>query len=359
MRLPVLVLTMIIGAWMALAAHAQDGADPVLPPRPVVSEIIGGTSEEMRSYIGTVTARIEVNLGFPVSGTMASRTANLGDTVARGDAIAQLDPEVLEAGAWAARAGVVVADQQLNSASAVLERERTLVARGVESKTRQEEAERAFAAATARLEQAEATLVRAEDTLNSATLRAPIDGVITETLVEAGTTVSAGQPIVQLAGIKDREVVVDLSETDLAQLPRKVEFGANLLAVPNARATVRLQSIDPVADRRTRTRRVHFSLTKPPAVFRIGALVRVIPPRNTIRIITVPTSAILTGPDGTATVWVATRPADIVHSVIVTADRTLGERTIIIAGLEVGQEIIIKGVHSLKDGQTVGPRVTK
>ena len=85
-----------------------------------------------------------------------------------------------------------------------------MVAQGVASQTLLEAADRAFAAAQARLEQAEATLVRAEDILASAILLAPQDGAIIETLVEAGTTVSAGQPVVTLAGAGAREVVIDL-----------------------------------------------------------------------------------------------------------------------------------------------------
>lgn len=361
MRFSVVFLPVIIGMWVALPVSATEDVKPLSPqlPRPVVSEIIGGSAEVVHNYIGTVTTQTEVKLGFPVSGTIASRPVKLGDTVVRGDILAQLDPEALEASVWAARAGVVVAEQQLSSADAVLERERTLVARGVESRTRQEDAERAFASATARLEQANATLARAEDTLSSTTLRAPQDGVITETLVESGAAVSAGQPIVQLASFSEREVVVDLGDTDLAQLPRDVPFVARLLAVPQARAVLHLHSIDPVADRRTRTRRVHFAMESPSEEFRIGALVRVTPPPNGAGVVTVPTSAIMTDADQATAVWVVTRPAGIVHKTAIILGEVLGERAIVSYGLELRQEIVIKGIHSLKDGQTVGPRVTK
>jgi len=77
-----------------------------------------------------VAARIEGDLGFPVSGTIASRGVDLGDRVKRGEVLARLDPETFEAAVWAARAGVVVASQQLKSAEDALSRARELVKRG-------------------------------------------------------------------------------------------------------------------------------------------------------------------------------------------------------------------------------------
>ncbi len=346
----------LFSAVAAVSFAALAYAEPT--PRPVVTEITGESPEVIQEYVGTVTARTETDLGFPASGTIASRPVSLGDTVQKGDILARLDPEALEAGAWAARAGVVIATQQLKSAEDALERERILVERGVESQTRLEDAERKFAAAKARLEQAEAALVRAEDILDSATLRAPHAGVITLVLAEPGASVSAGQPVVRLAATEEREVVIDLSEAELAVLPQGAQFSARLLAVSEITADIRLRSVDPVADTRTRTRRAHFTLIDPPAEFRIGALVRAIPRPNDIKVMTIPASAILS--DGTGNyVWVVMRPEGKVQKTAITLGENLGGRSIVTSGLDKNQEVIIKGIHSIKDGQIVGPRVDK
>ena len=345
------------------APHTDLRPEPPTEPRPVVSQIAGEIVSTARDYIGMVAARVEVDLGFPVSGTIATRRVNLGDTVRRGDILAQMDPETLDAGAWAARAGVVVATNHLASARDAMERQRTLVERGVDSQSQLEDAERGFAAARARLTQAQADLARAEDLLNSTTLHAPYDGVITVVMVEPGAAVSTGQAVVRLASTDEREVVIDLSEVELAALPEAVEFEAKLLAVRNTSAAIRLQSIDPVADSQTRTRRVHFSLINPAASFRIGALVRVEPPRHGTRAIMLPKSAILQTDAGPQVLRVS-RPDGVVRHVPVTLGPELGTepgntRVLVNSGIELGQEIIIKGIHSIKDGQIVGPRVRK
>ena len=356
MHLNSFLLVMILAAATGRAGHAGESPEQSQSPRPVVSQIAGETIDSTRDYVGMVSARVEVDLGFPVSGTIATRTVGLGDPVRRGDILAQLDPESLEAGVWAARAGVVVATHQLASARDAMEREQTLVERGVESQSLLEDAERANAAAFARLAQAQAALTRAEDLLNSATLHAPFDGVITFVMAEAGNSVSTGQAVVRLAGTKDREVLIDLSEAELAALPRNSEFEARLLAVRDTVAVIRLQSIDPVADSGTRTRRAHFLLVNPPPEFRIGALVRVLPPRNGSRVIVMPSSAIMKDEDGSY-VWLVSRPDGIVRRVAVTLGGDLGNRVLITSGISVGQEVIIKGINSIRDGQVVGPRV--
>ncbi len=327
-------------------------------PRPVVSEIIGEDPDTARDFIGTVSARIEVDLGFPASGTIASRPVSLGDTVKEGDVLAQLDPEALEAGAWAARAGVVIATQGLKSAQDALDREKILVERGVESQARLEDAERQFAAAKARLEQAKAALIRAEDILDSAVLRAPHDGVITRVFAEPGASVSAGQPVIRLAATDEREVVIDLTESELAILPKQALFDATLLAVSTVHAQIRLRSIDPVADTRTRTRRGHFSLLDAPEEFRIGALVKARPQLEDIKVMTIPANAVLYD-NGEPFVWVISRPEGKARKTAITLGQTLGERSIVTSGLQINQEILTKGIHSIKDGQIVGPRVGK
>jgi len=53
---------------------------------------------------------------------------------------------------------------------------------------------------------------------------------------------------------------------------------------------------------------------------------------------------------------VVERPANTVSRVPVTLGRTLGARVEILDGLKNGDEVVIKGIHSLEPGQSVAPR---
>lgn len=344
---------------IGLPAAAADAPAPGTElPRPVVSVIINPESGLPVSYVGTVTARTEADLGFPLSGTVAERPVSAGDTVAKGDVLARLDPEDLDSAVRAAEAGVTVAEAQLRSATDARDRAEVLARRGVGSATRLEDAARALVAAEARLEQAQAALARARDLRGLATLTAPQDGVVTAVAAEPGTTVSAGQPVLRLAATGEREIVIDLTEQDIAAHPVSTRFAAHLVINPEVSAPAILSRIDPVAYSATRTRAAHLTLQSAPPSFRLGALVRVMPAAREDAGVALPLSAVLDVAARPA-VWVVDRSESRVHRRPVTLGPEVGDFVVIAAGLEAGDEVVTKGIHSLEDGQVVGPRVTE
>lgn len=327
-------------------------------PRPVVSVIVHPQATLPVSYVGTVTARIEADLGFPLAGTIAERPVSAGDLVDEGEVLARLDPQELDAGLRAAEAGVAVATAELRSAADARERAGELAARGVGSETRVEDTERALIAAEAGLAQARATFTRARDMLDLATLTAPQSGVVTEVFAEAGTALAAGQPVLRLAASGEREVVIDLSERDVATVEPGTAFTVELVANPAITTSAKLTRIDPVAERTTRTRRLHLTLDPSPEAFRLGALARVSPSTGPDAGVILPRSAII-DPDGDPRVWIIDRSDDSVQRVAVQLGLTITDHVVITSGIASGDEVVVKGIHSLEDGQKVGPRVAE
>lgn len=322
-------------------------------PRPVVSEHVSPEAARATAYIGTVAAKNEVALGFPMGGTVAERSVDTGDLVEAGHVLARIDPEDLQAALRAAEAGVLVATTQLRSAQDAQERANELASRGADSASRAEDSERALVAAQARLEQAEATLAQAEDSLELADLHAPQAGVITEVYVESGATVASGEAVLQLASTGDAEVTMDLSEQDLAALSIGMLFDVALAVNPTVTATAELTRLDPVAERTTRTRRVHLALIDAAPGFRFGALVRLYPQASPDASVSLPISAVLQ-PENAPEVWLVDRASHTVSRRSVTLGEQFGARVRITGGLSNGDEVVLKGIHSLEDGQTVG-----
>lgn len=351
MRLQILLL----GFVLTMPANAEEPAGPDAQARPVVSVMVDPTAGISLSYTGTVVARIETALGFPMIGTVAARPVSTGDLVSKGDVLARLDTEDLNADLRTADAGVTVAKAQLRSATDARQRAKTLAERGVGSATRLEDAERALISVQARLDQAEASQARATDIRDLATLTAPYDGVVTATFAESGATLSAGQTVLQLSAIGEREIVIDVSETDAALRKAGDRFVAVLLASESINATAVLTRIDPVAERATRTYRLHLKMDGTPEEFRLGSLVRVLPVVGTDEDIVLPVSALLDPP----AVWIVDRTSNSVSLRRVEVTDTAGDFAIVSSGLAAGDEVVIKGIHSLEEGQAVGPRVSE
>ncbi|ALG90118.1 MAG: HlyD family secretion protein [Confluentimicrobium sp.] len=339
-----------------LLAGCKEDDPAALPPRPVVSEIVRTNQIEARDLTGTVAARVETDLGFQATGRIISRPVSIGDVVARGSVLAELDPDDLESARQAAAAGLSAAKVRLETARRASERTRALVARGVATVAQQESADSALSSAKAELERATAVLTKAEDALGFAVLRAPLDGVITDVLADAGAVVSAGQPVVRLAGTRDREAVVDLPESAVEALGDDAVFEVGLRGFRDIRTTARVTEIEPVADSATRTRQVHLELKEPPASMRLGVLVHVHLIGGGGALIAVPESAILSE-NGASYVWRVKRPEDRVERIAAEVSPLGDGRVRVHSGVDVGDEIVTRGVHSLEAGQRVGPRV--
>lgn len=342
---------------LALPAFAEDAlVSDQNVARPVVSVLASAQANSQTSLVGVVVARTETDLGFPVNGTISARPVDVGDLIKKGDVIAQLDTEDLDADVRTAEAGITVATAQLRSAQDAADRARSLSQRGTDSVTKLEDANRALASATARLEQAKASLAGAEDILGFATLRAPNDGVITEVYAQSSGVLTGGQPVARLAEMEGRKITIDVAEQNAAGMNMGSLFDIELAADTSVTAQASLIRIDQVAASSTRTRRVHLTLIDPPSGFRLGALVRATPDANEQTGFSLDRAAILTV-EGSTSVWIVDRETDTVHLRPVTLGEAIGQRVRILDGLNKGDEVVTKGINSLKDGQIVGPGV--
>ncbi len=334
----------------------NDAADP--PPRPVVSIITGDQHQPARSVPGVVAARYEVDLGFQTLGRLIERPVDIGDMVKTGQRLAALNPEDLEGNVDAAMAAVDAAEVQLRTARAAAERTRELARRNVASVAVLEQAETALTAAEAAYEQAGSELVRARDARSFATIDAPFDGVISDVYEDAGAIVAPGAPVMKISADSELEAVIDLPDAASAAARTGDTYevwaeGQEKRAYP---ATIRV--IEPVADPVTRTRRIRLTL-KQSGDLRIGSLIRARPASKRAPSLTIPAQAVLMRDDAPH-VWVVTRGGGggaVSLRAVTIEEPALGGMVAVSAGLEAGEEIVTRGIHSLAEGQPVGRSV--
>ncbi|MDP5308545.1 efflux RND transporter periplasmic adaptor subunit [Paracoccus spongiarum] len=343
--------------WLSLTSRAEETP----APRPVVTEILADRDALARWVPGVVASRKQVAMAFQTLGRIEARHVELGDRVEQGDVLAELATEDLEANTRAARAALGAAEVQLSTARSTLDRTTALAARNVASDAQLEQAQRAAAAAEAEAAQAASELARAEDARNFAVMSAPFAGVVSAIFEAPGAVVDAGAPVLQLSAENRREAVIDLPEAALASLPKDAAFTVWQRSRPALQVPALLDRIDPLADAATRTRRLYLSLPAD-APFRLGALVRARLGLPDAPMPSVPAEAIFRR-DGQALVWRVLRrgsgpsaTASVEAVAIDTGTELLG-RVVVTGGLDRGDEIVIRGVNSLVEGQAVGRRV--
>lgn len=356
-----------VALMLALMAHpagafelpwsGHDKEAPPLPPRPVVSIILEDIPSARPSFPGVVVAGTEVDLGFSTLGRLSARPVDVGDKVKTGDVLAELTPDNLQDNVRAARAALATAEVTLETARTAEARVRDLVVRKVATQAQLEQAERSLKSAEAGLDQARSELARAEDAEGFARLAAPFDGVVSAVFENAGAVVDAGTPVLKLSDDVMREAVIDLPESAVVGQPVGTEVTIWLESDPRTVSSGHVNRIEPLADMATRTRRLHLTMDDA-ANFRLNALIRAQRADEPGTVLTLPAVAIA-GTEAAPSVWVVTRDGDraTVSERPVTLTAIIGRDAQIASGIKAGDEIVIRGVHSLTEGQSVGRRV--
>lgn len=303
-------------------------------------------------FAGEVRPRVESRVGFQVAGRLTSRTAEVGQRVRRGQALATLDAADYELGAAAARAQLVAAQVERDQQRADFKRFADLHLQGFISGAELDRRKAALDAAEARYRAAGAQASVSGNQAAYAVLSAPAAGVVTAVEAEVGQVVASGQTVVRIAPTDDKEVAIGIPESRLAALRRIPEVRVGLWA-GEGELRGRVREIAPVADPATRTYPARISLVDPPAAVALGmtATVRFEVPLPQ-PILTLPLQALLREGDATY-VWLFDAASSTVKKSRIEIADVAGNEVVVRSGVAPGSTVVTAGVHLLKEGQKV------
>jgi RND family efflux transporter MFP subunit len=307
-----------------------------------------------RAFTGVVSARVQSNLGFRVSGKVIERLVDSGQGVKQGQPLLRLDRTDYTHGITAQLGNVDAARARLQQAAADEARYSGLVSSGAVSQSAYDQVKAAADSARALLSAAEAQLKVAQDESAYATLVADADGTVMETLAEPGQFVSAGQIVVRVARAGAREAAVNLPETlrpALGSTAHAILYGVN--ADSATRYSARLRQLSDAADPLTRTFEARYVLDGAAATAPLGATVTVYLEESAqAGALSVPLGAIDDEGQGPG-VWALDRQSSSVSYRSVKFIRFDGERAIVSGGIHIGEPIIAVGGHFLHEKQRV------
>lgn len=217
-----------------------------------------------RVYAGTSRAARRAELGFKRGGEVATVMVDLGDSVAAGQLLAQLDTRALASDLRRAQSEEILAAANRRSASAQTElaanterRVRALRANGNVSQQAFDEAHLQYRVSRAQLEVAQASLGRAqaaveamEVALSEAEIRAPFGGVIQARHVDEGSQIGPGSPALSLVETSKREAHIGIPESAVTSLTVGDAYTINW---QNVSASAQLRSLLPEVNPNTRT----------------------------------------------------------------------------------------------------------
>jgi RND family efflux transporter MFP subunit len=347
---------MIFAATLTAVLVTQTGCkkdeykDPRTLPDLVRLTPVGSARGRVQSYTGVIAARVESNLGFRVSGKVTQRLVDEGQSVHKGQPLMRIDVTDYTLAISAETEAVAAARARSEQAVADEARYRGLVATGAVSASAYDLVKASADAAKAQLSEAQARLKVAVDEGDYSVLLADADGVITQTLVEPGQVVAAGQVVLKLAHAGSREAAVYLPETVRPHLDSHVM--ARLYGKPTV-FDARLRQLADSADSQTRTFEARYVLAGDAARAPLGATVTVdLPSQENGSGMYVPLAAI-TDRAGGPGVWQFISDSSTVAFRPVTITKLSGEEAEVASGVAPGDQIVAVGAHLLSNGQHV------
>lgn len=350
-----IIRPLIFCLFFTLVACERQGQEPQ-SPRPVnVIRITNQQTQTDRTYPGEVKARFETVLSFRVAGKVVSRSVEIGDRVRNGQLLATLDGNDYRLAVQGLKAQLASAQADSTFLRDDLARYRELLTQQVISPPEFERHETAYTSARERTAALEAQLAQALNQLNYTELHADRDGVVTALEVEAGQVLAAGQAVVKLAQLDEKEIHFDVPEHRLQEIQRQQAVSVSLWSDDNRRLKARIREIASVADPASRTYRVKATLLEGTDAAQLGMTATVHIAASTASRIAIPLSAVYTRqnqPDH-STVWLVDEQAATVKSVPVRLGETLDGERIAVEGVAAGQLLVSAGVQRLAEGQAV------
>lgn len=323
--------------------------DPRLEDKVVSVINVKKANKEEQSFTGIVTAKVQSNLGFRVSGKIVHRFVDNGQQVKKGQVLMEIDNNDLILSIVAKENIVKSLEARFSLAQIDEKRYKKLLEVNATSQQSYDQAKATFDSIHGELEVAKAQLQIAKNEKQYSLLYADSDGTIVEILSEPGQVVNAGQTVIKLAHSGAREASVDLPETIRPELNSKAEaklFGSNI------RNSVVLRQLSDSSNSLTRTYEARYVLNENMSKAPLGSTVTVYLKSNENDNLEIPLSAVTNEGKGSG-VWIYDESTSTISFKEIEIASLTSEKAYIKNGIAVDDKIVALGAHFLHEGQKV------
>ena len=327
-------------------------------PQPkVVTQIAsyGPVIEQIR-LSGTVNSPKIARLSSQVGGLVKTLNVDKGSVVTKGDIIMTLDSELQELSLKAAHASTLSAEAELDDAKRRLNDGRRLAKQKniSASELKSLQAETEIAAANLQRYIAEKRLQQAR--IDRHTIIAPFSGIISDKYVEVGEWISPGDAIAQLFANVGTRIDFQVPQRAYPRIQHVVNLKISVDAMPDELFEGQIDTVVPFSSSDARTFLMRATLKEGNSQITHGMSATAILQLDSGRQATiVPKDAVIRYPDGRITVWVvrSNKGNTIVKERRVIPGPAFDGKLAIVDGISDGDEVVIEGNESLRDGQTV------
>jgi len=352
-------LVLLLAACGSNQQQQQQGPPPAIPV--TLDTVKSAAALYYDEYPGTVVALNQTELRAQVTGYVTAIYFKDGDKVKKGQRLYSIDQQLYNANFQQALANQAVQETNLLKAQKDADRYHELDKKDAIAKQQVDYADAALEAAKKQLDASKASVNAVRANVNFSTITAPFSGTIGISQVRTGTSVVAGQTVLNTVSTDD-PIAVDFTvdQKDIyrfsqlqAQSNKKgdstfsIAFGNDVYPYHGSIALV-----DRAVDPQTGTIKTRLSFPNNKNVLKAGMSTTVRVLNNASQnVITIPYKAV-TEQLGEFFVYVVGDSSKVTQRKIVLS-KQVGNNIIVKDGLKEGEHIVVQGVQNLREGAVI------
>jgi len=332
-----LAASLLAGCSGAPEEVAADVAPEAPPTNVSAQKIEPATLRDVLELAGRLEPWVEVEVSTELGGTVTEIGFEKGRHVSKGQILARIGTDLLEASLAEADAGLVAAEANFQKTKELFDRQAV---------PRQE-----LVAATSTFKQAEARVAQAKLRVARSIIESPVAGVAISREIEAGEVVPPGSLLTVIHDVSRLKATAGVPESDISRFRVGSEAAIEVDAYPGREFTGRIHFLGPAATGQNRSFPVEIEIDNRKGELRPGMIVRVSLTRRVYEsAVVVPRDAVLERDTGNVVFVLSDGRAEIRD--VETGPSAHG-RIVLLEGVVPGESLIVSGHRNLVDGQKV------
>jgi RND family efflux transporter MFP subunit len=332
------IMALMAGVLMSSCGQKKEQTEKA--PTRVQTEVASvTTSVNGQSYVGIVEEREATAVSFTAMGAVKRVLVNEGQSVSKGQLIAEIDDTQ-------ARNMLSGAEAQMAQATDALERYKMLHDNGSLPEVQWVEIQ-------SKLAQAKSQLEVAKKNLADCRLTAPVSGIIGRKMIGAGETALPSQAVVSILDISSVKVKVAIPEAEISDINGNTSSIIKVEAIGRSFNGGRIEK-GVQADALTHTYDIRINVANGERKLLPGMVAAVQFGADTQQSaeLSAPVTAVQRKADGSLFVWTIGKDSTA-HRTTVTIGEMKGNRVVINSGISDSQRIVTAGYQKLSEGTKV------
>ncbi|PWB27928.1 efflux RND transporter periplasmic adaptor subunit [Flavobacterium sp. HTF] len=317
-------------------------------------------------YPASIQGQENIEIRPRVEGYIEKIYVDEGAVVKTGQPLFKINAPEYEQQVRTASASIKSAQASVSTAKLAVNKVKPLVEKGIISKYELESAQYNYESAMATLAQANAALVNAKVNLGYTTVTSPVNGVVGSIPFRLGSLVGSNtaEPLTTVSSIgnvyayfaMNEKVLLNFTKTASGSLAQKIKQlpAVSLLLSDGSEYTEkgRIETVNGLINTETGTVNIRARFPNPRGIIRSGSSTTVRIPNEIKDGLLIPQSATFELQDKVFAVTVG-KDGKTKNVSITIMENTPGNYYVVTSGLNAGDQIVLEGVATLKDGSEI------